>query len=146
STGAPVFVAQIGGSLTPYSTGVNPEIAVDPQLNWAVVTPGGAGAVNLVDLGRDAISGDGGRPPQVIGRLNISPSIQGVGINTETHQVLLTNPNGSLLTTFSLLDQTVGTITFSVGQLGYASAAVNSLTNVGIAVNAQSSTAAVIDL
>ena len=146
SSGSPVFAAQIGGSLTPYSTGVNPEIAIDPQVNWAVVTPGGSGTVNLVDLGRAPIAGDGGRPPQVIGSLNISTSMQGVGINTETHQVLLTNPNGTTLTTFSLLDQAVSSISFSVGQLGYAAAGVNSLTNVGIAVNAQNSTAAIVNL
>ena len=146
STGVPVFVAQIGGTLTPYSTGVSPAIGIDPLLNWAVITPGGAGTINLVDLGRAPIAGDGGRPPQVIGSLSISTSVQGVGINTETHQVLLTNPSGGTLQTFSLLDNTVGSISFTVGQLGYAAAAVNPLTNVGIAVNSQTSTAAVVDL
>ncbi len=146
STGAPVFVEQIGGSLTAYTTGINPAIAIDPRLNWAVVTPGGGGAVNIVDLGRAAIAGDGGRAPQVIGALLITSTKQGVGINTETHTVLLTDPSTTTLTTFSLLDQTVGSISFAVGQLGYAAAAVNSLTNVGIAVNSGSSTAAVVDL
>jgi YVTN family beta-propeller protein len=146
STGVPVFVAQIGGSLTPFSTGVSPEIGIDPLLNWAVITPGGAGTINLVDLGRAPIAGDGGRPPQVIGSLSISTSMQGVGINTETHQVLLTNPNGTTLMTFSLLDNSVSSIAFTVGQLGFAAAAVNPLTNVGIAVNSQTSTAAVVDL
>jgi YVTN family beta-propeller protein len=146
STGTPVFKAQIGGSLTPYTTGVAPSIGIDPRLNWAIVTPGGTGSINLVDLGRNPIAGDGGRPPQVIGSLSISPSMQGVGINTETHQVLLTNPNGTTLTSYSLLDNSVNSITFTVGQLGYAAAAVNSLTNVGIAVNSQSSSAAVVDL
>ena len=146
STGVPVFVAQIGGTLTPYSTGVSPAIGIDPLLNWAVITPGGAGTINLVDLGRAPIAGDGGRPPQVIGSLSISTSVQGVGINTETHKVLLTNPSGGTLQTFSLLDNTVSSISFTVGQLGYAAAAVNPLTNVGIAVNSQTSTAAVVDL
>jgi YVTN family beta-propeller protein len=146
STGVPVFVAQIGGTLTPFSTGVSPEIGIDPLLNWAVVTPGGAGTINIVDLGRAPIAGDGGRPPQVIGSLSISPSVQGVGINTETHQVLLTNPNGGILQTFSLLDNSVNSISFTVSQLGYVAAAVNPLTNVGIAVNSQTSTAAVVDL
>jgi YVTN family beta-propeller protein len=146
STGVPVFVAQIGGTLTPFSTGVSPSIGIDPLLNWAVITPGGAGTINIVDLGRAPIAGDGGRPPQVIGSLSISPSVQGVGINTETHQVLLTNPNAGTLQTFSLLDNSVNSISFTVSQLGYASAAVNPLTNVGIAVNSQTSTAAVVDL
>jgi YVTN family beta-propeller protein len=137
---------QIGGSLTPYSTGVSPAIAIDPLLNWAVVTPGGAGTINIVDLGRNPIAGDGGRPAQVIGSLSISPSVQGVGINTETHQVLLTNPSGSTLQTFSLLDNSVNSISFTVNHLGYAAAAVNPMTNVGIAVNSQTSTAAVVDI
>jgi YVTN family beta-propeller protein len=146
STGVPVFKAQIGGTLTPFSTGVSPEIGIDPLLNWAVITPGGAGTINIVDLGRDPIAGDGGRPAQVIGSLSISTDIQGVGINTETHQVLLTTPNGGTLGTFSLLDNSVNSISFTVSQLGYVAAAVNPLTNVGIAVNSQTSTAAVVDL
>ncbi|HLX84267.1 MAG TPA: hypothetical protein VKR59_10230, partial [Terriglobales bacterium] len=75
-----------------------------------------------------------------------STDIQGVGINTETHQVLLTTPNGGTLGTFSLLDNSVNSISFTVSQLGYVAAAVNPLTNVGIAVNSQTSTAAVVDL
>ncbi len=146
STGVPLFVAQIGGSLTPYRTGVSPEIGIDPTLNWAVVTPGGAGTINLVDLGRAPIAGDGGRPPQVIGSLSLSTSVQGVGINTETHQVLFTDPNGATLRTFSLLDNSLSSISFAVAQLGYAAAAVNPLINVGIAVNSQTSTAAIVDL
>ncbi len=146
STGLPVFVEQIGGSLTAFSTGIAPAVAVDPRLNWAVITPGGGGSVNLVDLGRAPIAGDGGRPPLVMGTLSISPGIQGVGINTETHQVLLTNPNGTTLLTFSLLDNSVNAITFPVGQLGSVAAAVNSLDNVGISVNAETSTASVVDL
>jgi DNA-binding beta-propeller fold protein YncE len=34
------------------STGVSPEIAVDDQLDWAAITPGGLGAMTLVNLGR----------------------------------------------------------------------------------------------
>jgi DNA-binding beta-propeller fold protein YncE len=115
-------------------------------LNWAVITPGGAGTINIVDLGRAPISGDGGRPPQVIGSLSLSTSVQGVGINTQTHQVLLADPNAGTLRTFSLLDNSLNSISFTVAQLGYTAAAVNPLTNVGIAVNSQTSTAAVVDL
>src|ERR1700741_158222 len=146
STGVPLFVAQIGGSLTPYSTGVSPEIGIDPTLNWAVITPGGAGTINLVDLGRAPIAGDGGRPPQVIGSLSLSTSGQGVVSNNVTHQVLFTDPNGATLRTFSLLDNSLSSISFTVAQLGYAAAAVNPLINVGIAVNSQTSTAAIVDL
>jgi len=34
------------------STGQNPQVAVEPRLNWAVVTPGGGGTLSTVDLGR----------------------------------------------------------------------------------------------
>jgi hypothetical protein len=36
------------------STGQSPEIAVDSQLNWAVITPGGLGAMTLVNLSRQS--------------------------------------------------------------------------------------------
>ncbi|HSH14677.1 MAG TPA: hypothetical protein VLD18_01500, partial [Verrucomicrobiae bacterium] len=39
-------------STTTISTGANPRVAVDPRLNWAVVTPGGAGTLSIVDLSR----------------------------------------------------------------------------------------------
>jgi len=32
------------------NTGSNPQIAVEPQLNWAVATPGGSGSIAIVDL------------------------------------------------------------------------------------------------
>jgi DNA-binding beta-propeller fold protein YncE len=41
------------------TTGANPQIAVDQQLNWAFVTPGGNGLVSVVDLnnnGRNVVS------------------------------------------------------------------------------------------
>ncbi|MGB6431961.1 MAG: hypothetical protein WBF06_15365 [Candidatus Acidiferrales bacterium] len=34
------------------STGASPEIAVDAELDWAAITPGGLGAMTLVNLGR----------------------------------------------------------------------------------------------
>jgi DNA-binding beta-propeller fold protein YncE len=37
-------------STTTISTGANPQVTVEPRLNWAVVTPGGAGTLSIVDL------------------------------------------------------------------------------------------------
>ncbi|MGD0956673.1 MAG: hypothetical protein ABR953_07555 [Candidatus Acidiferrales bacterium] len=148
-------VQQIGGGLTGYSTGPNPAIAVDPRLNWALITPGGAGIINIVDLGVDASTGEpNGRAPQVMGTLSISITTQGVGINPETHQALLTDPQAGTLTTFSLLDNTVNAVSTvsssgigePVDQVGFDAAAVDPLENVGIAVNAVSGTAAIVDL
>jgi DNA-binding beta-propeller fold protein YncE len=135
----PCPVSTIVGGITPYGTGVHPGVAVDPRLNWAMVTPGGAGTTALVDLGRAASPGDVGRMPELIGSVSISSTLQGIGLNTETHQALLTDPSGSTLTTFSLLNNAVTSVQFTVGgialnALNYSAAGVNSLENIGLAV------------
>ena len=47
-TTPPCVVQQIGGGGTSYSTGVSPSVAIDPSINWAVITPGGAGSIPYV--------------------------------------------------------------------------------------------------
>src|SRR6185437_7134263 len=148
-------VQVIGGNSSLYSTGAKPAIAIDPKLNWAVVTPGGAGIISMVDLGVDANPAGvpTGRAPQVVGDLAISTSVQGVGINSETHQALLTDPSSGLLKTFSLLDNSVKNVSLPgsgglFSQPGFGAAAVNPLENVGIAVSGtpSGSSAVVIDM
>ncbi|MGH9682615.1 MAG: hypothetical protein ACRD4S_03245 [Candidatus Acidiferrales bacterium] len=148
SSGAPVVVQQITGSpVLPFSTGANPRIAIDPRLNWAVLTPGGGGTIDLVDLGRGLSPGDpAGRTPELVGTFGLSSTVQGVGINAETHTALFTDPNASTLTTFSLLNNATNSISFAQAQPGFVAAAANSLANVGIAVNGNSGTAAIVDL
>lgn len=151
SSGAPVLVQQIGGGLTPYGTGPVPSVAIDPQLNWAIVSPGGSGSVNIVDLGRNPSLGDVGRSPVVIGDLSISPTAQGVGLDSQTHKALITDPNNGGLATYSLLDNTVSSVPFllngtPINELGFIAAAINPLSNVGIAVNKLAGTAAIVDL
>lgn len=148
------LVQTIGGtSLLPFSTGPNPQVAIDPRLNWAIVTPGGAGAISIVDLGRDAVPGvDVGRAPQIIAGLNVSTTVQGIGVDSETHQVLLSDPVLGTLSTFSPLDDSVSTVTCNVSPCtggvfnatGYGAAAVNPLDNIGVAVS--SGNAAVLNL
>lgn len=153
-TTPPCIVSTIGGTFTSYSTGANPAISVDPRVNWALITPGGGGTTNIVDLGRDTIPNsnpllppiDPGALPQVIGSLGITTTIQGVALNTETHQALLTDVSGVTLSTFSLLDNSVNKITFPVGELGYVASGVNSLDNLGVAVNSTSNQAVIVDL
>ena len=148
-------VQVIGGNSSLYSTGAKPAVAIDPKLNWAVVTPGGAGIIAMVDLGVDASPSGvpNGRAPQIVADLAISTSVQGVGINPETHQALLTDPVSGHLTTFSLLDNSVTTValpssggTFS--EPGFGAAAVSPLENVGIAVSGtpSGSSAVVVDM
>ncbi|MGD0964145.1 MAG: hypothetical protein ABSA57_09635 [Candidatus Acidiferrales bacterium] len=152
SSSTPVLVQQIGGDVTaPIGTGTTPGISVDERLDWALVTPGGGGAqtTTIVDLGENSSAADGGRAPQVIASLGLAAT--GVGINSETHQALLTAPNAGNLASFSLLDNAVNTITFenngvALSQLGYVAAAANPLENVGIAVNSVSATATIVDL
>jgi DNA-binding beta-propeller fold protein YncE len=145
-TTPPCPVMTIGGSSSSYGTGPNPAVAVDSQLNWALITPGGAGTINLVDLGVGQSAGEPlGREPQVVGSLSISTTVQGVGINPETHQALLADPQAGSLQTFSLLDNSVSTVSLGTFQKGFHAAAVSPLENIGIAVNGNS-TAAVVDL
>lgn len=143
-------VQQIGGSTSFYSTGTNPAVAIDPRLNWAVVTPGGGGAISLVDLGVAPGPGEpSGRVPQLVGSLSISVSEQGVGVNPETHQAILADPQTGSIATFSLLNNTVAAVFqngLPVTAKGFVAAAATPLENVGIAVNATSATAAVVDL
>ncbi|HVB85710.1 MAG TPA: hypothetical protein VNK23_03475 [Candidatus Dormibacteraeota bacterium] len=148
-SGKPVLsiVQTIGSSaILSYSTGPHPSVGIDPRLNWAIVTPGGSGTIGIVDLGRDPVPGvDVGRVPQVIAALSVSTTVQGIGVNSETHQVLLSDPTSGTLTTFSPLNDSVTTVTnpcsgpppctgapFSA--IGYSAAAVNPLENVGVAV------------
>lgn len=162
STGVPVLVGKpgsLGGTLTQYSTGFTPSVAVDSRLNWAVITPGGAGAVDIVDLGRNATPGGlPARNPVVVGVLFVGSSltVQGVGLDPINHQVLFTdsNPPGARdtnLTAFSLLDQSVQPITFTSGgqaftEAGFVASAINPLTGVGVAVNQLNNIAAVVDM
>ena len=149
----PCPVTTVTSGVTPFGTGVNPNVAIDPRLNWAIVSPGGTGTTALVDLGRAASAGDVGRLPELIGSVAISPTIQGVGINTETHQALLTDPNGRILTLFSLLNNAVTPVTFTVSGVllstpNYVASAVNPLENVGVAIQGSvtGATAVVADL
>jgi YVTN family beta-propeller protein len=138
----PCPVGVVTGGITPYGTGQNPQVAVDPRLNWAMVTPGGAGTIGIVDLGRAPSTGlvpDVGRRPELIASLSISSTVQGIGINTETHEALLADPVSETLTTFSLMNDAVQPVTFtfqgtSLATPNLASAAVSPLENLGIAV------------
>ncbi|MFZ0412137.1 MAG: hypothetical protein WAL51_11510 [Candidatus Acidiferrales bacterium] len=146
SGGSPVLLPQIGGTNSAYSSGQNPQVAIDPRLNWAVVTPGVAGVINLVDLGRNPIPGvDPGRPAQVIGTLTLTATgtAEGVGINPETHTAFFADPESNTLTIFSLLNNSVTSVTLTGG---YDASAATGLSNIGIAVNGNAGTAAIVDL
>ena len=158
STNPPGLVCLLGGSnpsmpnncsvipqtnTRPVSTGSAPGVAVDPQLNWAVVTPGGAGAISLVDLGTPATASQVARIPNVVAVFTLSTSVRGVAIDTERDRALLTDPKLANLSLFSNLDQTVTTIPLDNGEVATA---VNPLTDIGVVVNNIANTATVVDL
>ena len=136
-------IQQVGGASNPISTGATPQIAVDPVLNWAVITPGGAGTISIVDLGQPASEGTGIRIPNLVATLTLTTSVNGISINTETHQAFLTDPANTTVTTFSILDQSVTAITYQKSQIA---SAVNPLTNIGLTVNNLSGQAAVFNI
>ena len=158
STNPPGLVCTVGGSdptmpnncavnansnTGPVSTGPTPSIAVDPQLNWAIVTPGGSGTVTIVDLGAPPTANQVARVPNTLGSLNISTSLGSVAIDDESGEAVIVDPNTSAVSVFSVLDQTVNSLTLSQGLVG---AAVNPLTDVGVVVNSPAGTISVIDL
>ncbi len=159
SNGVPTVVQSVGGTFTLFSTSTFPSVAVDPRLNWAIATPGGQGTINIVDLGHNAAPNDPLRAPAVLANLTISATIQGIGINTETHQALFADPDGSIsqggvtpnsISTFSMLDQTVQAVLATlngspINASGFVASAVNSLDNIGIVVN-ENGSAFVIDV
>jgi len=150
-TTAPCPLLTVGGTSTSYSTGGNPAVGIDPELNWAVVTPGGAGSINVVDLGFGSPNpGSNGRAPAVIASLSLSTTVQGVGIDSETHTALFTDFNSGNVTTYSLLDNTVNSVTNFGAALTLpkeSAAAVNPLQDIGVAINSEGTgTASIIDL
>ena len=162
SAGVPTFIETLSGTLVPIGTGTSPNVAVDPKLNWALITPGGAGAITIVDLGRNPGGvlnpADFGRAPVVIASLSISTTVQGVGINSATHQALFADPQGPndvpaapSVASFSMLDNLVSSVPFTQGgiaftNLGLVAAAVNPLANIGIVVNGTANNGYVLDL
>jgi DNA-binding beta-propeller fold protein YncE len=153
STGAPTIVQQVGGTgAVSFGTGANPEVGIDPRLNWAVVTPGGSGAVSLVDLGAAASAGQpNGRAPQVIASVAVSSFLQGIGIDPVAHEALAADPQNGTLTTFSLLNFGVMNVTSGGSQFvqkGLGAAAASPLENVGIAVSGSTpgASAAIVNL
>jgi len=195
------------------STGAKTHLAVDPQLNWAVATPGGSGPIWFVDLNQQSSNAIAtlsrtnntvqvtvqttSGPPLTVhfngaveitgasdasfngiysvtaigpastqfsyaqtgatlpdgtatgGTVNYSqpvafraltPSVQGIGINTETQVAVLVDPaTGGQVSFLSLTDQTPSSLSLQTNgtpnRFGPTAAAVNPLTNVAVAVD-----------
>jgi DNA-binding beta-propeller fold protein YncE len=223
------------------STGSNPRVAIEPNLNWALSTPGGLGSVGIVDLSQQSsnaitaisrttnvvtvtVESTASSPPlsvragdavniqniqfpastatsiaalaptfdgfysvssvgpasnqfsytqtngtqtdvatqsvpqaatgtvnysQPVATVGLSITAQGIGINSETQEAVIVDPNtGGVVTFLSLLDQTpssLGLETNNAADVGTNAAAFNPLTNTAVAVNFFANTLSVID-
>jgi YVTN family beta-propeller protein len=126
-------------------TGAHPRVVVEPRLDWAVVTPGGNGAISAIDMSHPTISTTTGSPTfQIVFSFTLDPSVTGIALNPDTDQLLLTDTNGSTATIFSLLDESTRAV-LSAGFDNIA-AAVNPLTNVGVLANQQTNSVSLVDM
>jgi len=117
----------------PVFTGTTPQVTVLPQLGWAFITPGGNGPLTVVDLVRLT----------VVFASTVNSTTRGVAVNSETKSLLLADPASPFGFIFSLLDQSVSSLSLSAGNVA---AAINPLTNVGLLLNPTLHIAYVLDL
>ena len=87
---------------------------------------------------------------QPVATVGLSLGVQGIGINTETQQAVLVDPTtGGVVSFFSLIDQSVSTLTMKTNGVadknGPTAAAYNPLTNTVVAVDSVSNALSVID-
>jgi DNA-binding beta-propeller fold protein YncE len=132
STGGSASTGSVLGTVFAV-TGAKPQVAVLPQLGWAIVTPGGTGTLTVVDLVRLT----------VVFTSNITSTTRGVAVNSEAKSLLLADPSSGSSFIFSLLDQSVSSLVLNVGNVA---AATNPFTNVGIVLNPGLHQAFVVDM
>jgi DNA-binding beta-propeller fold protein YncE len=145
----PAGTATSIAALAPSLDGFYAVSAVGPASNQFSYTQTGA---TLTDIGAQAT------PQAATGTVNYSQPVatvglpitaQGIGINTETQQAVLVDPTtGGVVSFFSLIDQSVSSLTLrvnSASDVGTIAAAYNPLTNTVVAVNFSSGLLSVID-
>ena len=86
---------------------------------------------------------------QPVATVGVPTTVQGIGINPETQQAVLVDPNtGGVVSFFSLIDQSVSSLALKVNgaaDVGTIAAAYNPLTNTVVAVNFFANSLSVID-
>jgi YVTN family beta-propeller protein len=115
------------------NTGANPAVVVEPRLNWALITPGGAGTLNIVDIGHLS----------VVATATVGASMRGIGISPETENVLMVDPASTFVSIMSVLDQTITLLPLDLDQVA---AAINPFTDIGVTVDPNLDRASIIDL
>ena len=135
SSGGTAATGSILGTVS-VVTGTQPQIAVVPELGWAIVTPGGAGSLSVVDLTRQPV-------PALVLSASVTATTRGVAVNTETKTVLLSDPSSASGLLFSLLDESIAGVPLTLGNVA---AAANPFTNAGLMLNPGSHLAYLLDL
>jgi hypothetical protein len=128
------------------SNGLNARIAVSPRLNWALATPGGVGALSIVDLGRQTlnqISGigcvAGSSPPTVtvvttaVNSLQVGQPVLIAGVSPASFNGIF-SVTAANNTSFQYYSQTACPSGASSGSGGTASYA-NPVASVGVDLN-----------
>lgn len=139
------------GGTRPGGTGANPHVVIEPRLDWAIVTPGGAGAISAIDMSHRVISPVTAQPTfNVVFSYALTTSVSGISLNPTTDELLLTDPNTTAVTIFSLLNESVRNVT-EVNQnngVNYdiVASATNPLTNTGVLVDQQTNQILLVDL
>ena len=134
STSGPVILGTVQ-----VSTGAKPQVTVLPELGWAIVAPGGTGSITVVDLVRSKAL----QQSVVVFTASLSPTMQGVALDTERKTLLLADPASTGATLFRLTDQSVGGVNLGFGNVATA---VNPLTGIGLVANPGLQQAFVLDL
>jgi len=139
ATAGAVVLGTVGNATTPISTGANPKVAVEPRLNWAIVTPGGIGPVTIVSFGERNPMGGLPVGAGFVASALLGTNIRGISINTETRRALLSDPTSTFGQLFSVLDQSVTNVSSTTPgtslETGHVDTAVNPFTNIGLSVN-----------
>ncbi len=126
-------------------TGYSPRVTIVPRLDWAIVTPGGSGAIVAVDMSHKVISPSTGFVTYNIAfSYSLSTTATGIAYDPINDELLITDPNNSVATNFNLLNEAPT----QIPDLGYnnIAAAVNPLTDAGLIVSSQTDSVQLVNL
>jgi YVTN family beta-propeller protein len=133
------------GGTRPGGTGIRPQVQVVPRLDWAIVTPGGAGAITAIDMSHQSVDPSTGITSySVVFSFTLSTTVSGIALNPVTDQILLTDPNSTSMWIMNLLDESVKTIAGTI--YNNVAATMSPLTNVGLVVNQQTNAVQLVDM
>jgi DNA-binding beta-propeller fold protein YncE len=143
--GTPAAVA----ALAPTFNGFYSVSSVGPASNQFSYTQTGATETDVATQSAQQAATGAVNYAQPVATVGLPVTVQGIGINTETQQAVLVDPNtGGVVSFFSLIDQSVSSLALesnNAADVGTNAAAFNPLTNTVVAVNSFANTLSVID-